>query len=119
MFDILIIYIHFKGPLDSTCQDFWKMVIQENVRHIVMLCKVIENNRPKCAQYFPNGIGDSKSFGNITITNIGEKANVDIGKHFQTFELLVTTGSAQDYRVCHYRCVDWPGTFSSRSSFIY
>ena len=42
-----------QGPLAETFQDFWRMVSQENVTLIVMLCNVVEKNMHKCHQYWP------------------------------------------------------------------
>ncbi|XP_060530438.1 tyrosine-protein phosphatase 10D-like isoform X2 [Cylas formicarius] len=47
-------YIATQGPLPSTCRDFWKMVLQENISMIVMVSRFIENNKEKCYKYFPN-----------------------------------------------------------------
>ncbi|KAJ8967194.1 hypothetical protein NQ314_003024, partial [Rhamnusium bicolor] len=38
-------YIATQGPLPTTCRDFWKMVIQENVSIIVMVTQFIEQNK--------------------------------------------------------------------------
>uniref|UniRef100_A0AC34QWR3 Protein tyrosine phosphatase n=1 Tax=Panagrolaimus sp. JU765 TaxID=591449 RepID=A0AC34QWR3_9BILA len=101
-------FICTQGPLDNTILDFWRMVVQENIRHIVMLCKLIELNKPKCAAYFPVNVGETKTFGNISITTIAEKTTSDNAKHFQTFEMLVSSGSTYEFKIQHYRCVDWP-----------
>ncbi|KHN87936.1 Receptor-type tyrosine-protein phosphatase T [Toxocara canis] len=46
-------YICTQGPMDATVNDFWRMVWQEKPRSIIMLCKLVEGGKPKCAQYFP------------------------------------------------------------------
>lgn len=38
-------YIATQGPLQHTCIDFWKMVIQENSSVIVMVAQFIEQNK--------------------------------------------------------------------------
>ncbi|CAI4230230.1 unnamed protein product [Auanema sp. JU1783] len=64
-------FICTQGPMDSTCADFWYMILQENVNAILMLCNYIETGATKCAQYIPIEVGQSLKFGNdqeITVT---------------------------------------------------
>ena len=45
-------FISTQGPIDKTIEDFWTMVDQYNCKIIVMLCKLKELERPKCAFYW-------------------------------------------------------------------
>lgn len=47
-------FIACQGPKKNTVKDFWRMVRQENIGLILMLCKVEEDGRPKCEQYWPS-----------------------------------------------------------------
>ena len=47
-------YIACQGPKSNTVDDFWRMVYQQNIGLIVMLCKLSEDGRPKCEQYWPD-----------------------------------------------------------------
>ncbi|MCP9265090.1 Protein-tyrosine phosphatase domain containing protein [Dirofilaria immitis] len=40
--------IDMKAPMKSTVNDFWIMIMQENVRYIIMLCNLVENGKKKC-----------------------------------------------------------------------
>jgi len=46
-------FIACQGPKSNTVKDFWRMVRQENIGAILMLCKVYEDGRPKCEEYWP------------------------------------------------------------------
>ncbi|TKR81636.1 hypothetical protein L596_015477 [Steinernema carpocapsae] len=62
-------FICAQGPLDSTVVDFWRMIWQEKVVHIFMLCRIEEQGRSKCAQYWPKAEGASMVVGGISIRN--------------------------------------------------
>ncbi|XP_039958049.1 phosphatidylinositol phosphatase PTPRQ isoform X1 [Bactrocera tryoni] len=52
-------YIASQGPKPETTMDFWRMILQYNVRVIVMLTQFQEGTNIKCHEYFPydsNGI---------------------------------------------------------------
>ena len=43
-----------QGPLRSSVQQFWRMIIHEKIEQIYMLCNLIENLDDKCFKYFPD-----------------------------------------------------------------
>ena len=45
-------FIATQGPLESTIEDFWEMCYAYDVKVIIMLCKLKENDREKCANYW-------------------------------------------------------------------
>ncbi len=40
-----------QGPVDSTVKDFYQLVEQQQVDCVVMLCRLVENGKPRCANY--------------------------------------------------------------------
>ncbi|KAI6208462.1 hypothetical protein M3Y96_00117800 [Aphelenchoides besseyi] len=66
-------FICTQGPTASTILEFWRMVRQENVQAIVMLCETVELGKTKCYQYWPHIDGESMRLDAIglVITNCG------------------------------------------------
>ncbi|KAL3115276.1 hypothetical protein niasHT_018999 [Heterodera trifolii] len=60
-------FICTQGPLETTCADFWTMVVQENIESIVMLCDTVEQNKTKCHQYWPTPDKKQLHFANKMI----------------------------------------------------
>lgn len=65
-------YIASQGPLESTTEHFWKLVLQENVNVIVMLTLLAEGGRDKCSNYFRTA-----DHGSISVRLIQEKGDTD------------------------------------------
>ena len=59
--------------MDSTVNDFWRMIWEQHLEIIVMLTNLEEYNKAKCAKYWPEKIDDSTKFGEITVTFLEEK----------------------------------------------
>jgi tyrosine-protein phosphatase non-receptor type 11 len=52
--DIGKVYIATQGPLPNTVNDFWRMVVMENCKIILMITHECEKGRVKCAKYWPD-----------------------------------------------------------------
>lgn len=59
-------FIACQGPKSNTVKDFWRMVKQENIGTILMLCRTLEDDRPKCEKYWPSE-GESLSYDDINL----------------------------------------------------
>lgn len=55
-------FIATQGPLPKTRENFWRMVMQENVHLIINLTKIKEHGKIKCDQYWPVEVGESVQF---------------------------------------------------------
>jgi len=82
------------------------MVWQEKPKFIVMLCKLFENKKPKCALYWPEHKGDKKDYGKVSVTNMGDGGK-GREKVFDT-ETFSVTADGQEIIVKHIRWLDWP-----------
>ncbi|KAL7675454.1 hypothetical protein ACOME3_001720 [Neoechinorhynchus agilis] len=49
-------FILTQGPLHNTIRHFWQMVWEQGSSDIIMLNKIFERGRNKCAQYFPKNL---------------------------------------------------------------
>ncbi|XP_064294464.1 receptor-type tyrosine-protein phosphatase alpha isoform X2 [Phalacrocorax carbo] len=58
-------FIAAQGPLPGTVVDFWQMVWQEKTSVIVMLADLVEQNKIKCEQYWPE---QEQVYGDFTVT---------------------------------------------------
>ncbi|XP_009977801.1 PREDICTED: receptor-type tyrosine-protein phosphatase mu-like [Tauraco erythrolophus] len=58
-------FIAAQGPLPGTVVDFWQMVWQEKTSVIVMLTGLVEQNKTKCEQYWPE---QEEVYGDFTVT---------------------------------------------------
>uniref|UniRef100_A0AC34F446 Uncharacterized protein n=1 Tax=Panagrolaimus sp. ES5 TaxID=591445 RepID=A0AC34F446_9BILA len=99
-------YICAQAPNDASINDFWRMLLQEKVKQIIMLCKTVKNGKPKCAQYWPLTVGDTKQYGTVSVTNLKiatpEKEHV-----FESSVLQVSVG-AETYQIIQHRWINWP-----------
>ncbi len=79
-------WIVTQGPMDSTVEDFWRLIWQEDTRLIVMLTKTFEVVRLMCTQYWPlhaNSSGDK--YGAFTVQLVKE----DTYAHYKVRRLRI------------------------------
>lgn len=82
------------------------MVWQEKPKYIIMLCRLVENGKSKCAEYWPTNKGDTKIYGTITVTNEG-----DGGKGTEAvfnIEKFRVCAEGKEIVVRQIRWLDWP-----------
>jgi tyrosine-protein phosphatase non-receptor type 12/18/22 len=96
-------YIASQAPLSNTTDDFWEMIVQQKVKVIAMLCKCIENDMPKCELYWPTDVGEEKTYGGVSVTNLEEEAFEDYS--WRKF-LIKTEKSESTIHQLHY--TEWP-----------
>ena len=110
-FQVLIMYI-FQGPMMSTSMDFWQMIWDENTSVIIMLNRIIENNRLKCHPYWPTGEvdedGEVDSIFNTSAYSVTLKSKDD-HEFYAISELsLVKLATNEERKIYHLHYYDWP-----------
>uniref|UniRef100_F1LA92 Tyrosine-protein phosphatase non-receptor type 9 n=1 Tax=Ascaris suum TaxID=6253 RepID=F1LA92_ASCSU len=100
-------YICTQAPMDSTINDFWRMVWQEKPRTIVMLCKLFEGGKPKCAQYFPTNTSQTQQYGTVIVQNV-KKVSPASETVFEAVQLNVCVKGAPTFTVTLFKWLDWP-----------
>ncbi|KAI6179905.1 hypothetical protein M3Y98_00661500 [Aphelenchoides besseyi] len=104
-------FICAQGPLPHTSRDFWLMIWQERVHHVFMLCRTVEMNRPKCAQYWPTTPGESIYYGNLMVRNDGVQLS-KCGNIVAT--ALSLSAGTEARRIFHRQWATWPDRFIPR-----
>nr|XP_047146064.1 uncharacterized protein LOC101241774 isoform X1 [Hydra vulgaris] len=59
-----VTYIATQAPINETIVDFWRMVLHEKPKAVVMLTNLVEKGKIKCAQYWPES---NEEYGGINV----------------------------------------------------
>ncbi|EYC21500.1 hypothetical protein Y032_0019g3860 [Ancylostoma ceylanicum] len=112
-------YILAQGPLENTCNDFWQMVWEQNVPAVIMLNKLMESGRHKCATYFPTKSEECVEFDDYTVESESEEQHhnfvvrrIRLKKHDE--------GDDTERTVLHVQYTEWPdfGVPASTKCFL-
>ncbi|XGW30376.1 hypothetical protein V3C99_009393 [Haemonchus contortus] len=112
-------FIAAQAPLPATLEEWWKMVDEQKVVLIVMLCKLVEMNKVKCERYWPAEIGQSLLFGCYEITLDEVETYPD--DEYLLRRLRMTNQKSGESRVIHQlHYKEWPdhGCPSGESQLI-
>ncbi|CAF3910060.1 unnamed protein product [Rotaria sp. Silwood2] len=96
-------YIATQGPLNETIDDFWRMIWEHNVTIIVMLTKLKEMGREKCAQYWP--IDRSIRYGYFIVDPLGE---YHMSQYLLSELKLTDSRDGQSRTIRHFLYTEWP-----------
>uniref|UniRef100_A0ACB8EFB1 Protein tyrosine phosphatase, non-receptor type 11 n=1 Tax=Sphaerodactylus townsendi TaxID=933632 RepID=A0ACB8EFB1_9SAUR len=91
------VYIATQGCLQTTVNDFWAMVYQENAHVIVMTTREVERGRNKCFRYWPDK-HCTKEYGCVSIRNNGEQEIQ--GYHIRDLEIVRTNRNTEKSSFC-------------------
>ena len=92
-------FIATQGPLESTIEDFWVMCYTYDVKIIVMLCKLDENYKEKCANYWDTNLK------NFTIEKNCETIQLNDGLKMRKFKIInKDNGIEKNIIQIHFTC---------------
>jgi len=117
-------WIASQGPLESTSDDFWRMVINNNVNLIVMVTQLAERNRPKCHQYWPDELDPSDDAGVLKVDDFNvrliQQSPLQKGLAERVFELQFDDENIEKRTIRHLQFVNWPdhGVPSDPGDFV-
>ena len=85
------IYIATQGPLSNSVNDFWKMIMEQQCKTIVMLCALMEEGEESCACYWPSK-EETVNFGTISVhlLSVDNTSNGMIVRNFKLTETSVS-----------------------------
>ena len=94
-------FIATQGPLESTVEDFWTMCYTYDVKVIVMLCKLDEDYKEKCANYW-----DAK-MKNFKIEKKEETIRVDKDIRMRIFK-IINNNNGHFKKIIQLHFIGWP-----------
>eukprot|EP00049_Salpingoeca_infusionum_P019053 m.359949 g.359949 ORF g.359949 m.359949 type:complete len:1714 (-) comp18827_c0_seq1:378-5519(-) len=98
-------YLMTQGPKPTTCEHFWAMVWQNDVRLLCMLTRLVELSRKKSHQYWPEA-GETMSFGPYKIS-VQREISRD-GYTLRDMYLVNDIASSKRRRLFQFHYTDWP-----------
>ncbi|XP_043347109.1 receptor-type tyrosine-protein phosphatase C isoform X3 [Dermochelys coriacea] len=99
-------YIAAQGPKDETTDDFWRMIWEQKATIIVMVTRCEENNRNKCAQYWPTTENSTATFGDIVVKSNESKICPDY--IIQKLHITNRKEKTPGRDVTHIQFTSWP-----------
>ncbi|XP_067664385.1 uncharacterized protein [Haliotis asinina] len=108
-------YIATQGPLPGTTADFWDMVRHYEVTTIIMLTNIFENDRMKCAKYWPE-VGQTHQYGGSCVQTVQEESGMD----YTVRTMFISEEGERGHQICQYHYTAWPdhGQPSSGQSLL-
>ena len=97
-------FISSQGPKDNTVTDFWVMLWENSVRHLIMLTRLIERGKKKCEQYWPERVGDGEHVGDMFVTLV----NLVTEDMWTIREMVVRNGTGEKRVVKQMQFTGWP-----------
>ncbi|KAL0271480.1 UNVERIFIED_CONTAM: hypothetical protein PYX00_008561 [Menopon gallinae] len=113
------LYIACQAPMESTVEDFWRMIWEQQCKVVIMLTDLQENGVEKCTDYLPpNEVTDNlRLFGDFQVT----MKKRDVKEKYIVSHLKLKNMEANLWReVTHLWYLGWPeqGVPSEANSLI-
>ncbi|XP_071477518.1 putative receptor-type tyrosine-protein phosphatase mosPTP-1 [Diadema antillarum] len=105
-------YIATQAPNNASVNDFWQMIYEQNVATVVMLTNLVEDDKVRCFQYWPES-NDRQQYGNFVVTCDLEQTQASfIHRRLE----LRPRDSEEARRVSQYHFTIWPEKGEPESS---
>lgn len=100
------IFIATQAPIINCFGHFWRMIWQENVKNIVMLCTFNDTDKKnKCDLYWPeNDASETYDYLKITLKNVVDNNVFFVVKLFE----IANTMTSETRLFKHYYVKEWP-----------
>ncbi|XP_053398122.1 receptor-type tyrosine-protein phosphatase O-like [Mercenaria mercenaria] len=95
-------YIATQDAMQTTFNDFWRMIWEQNVDTIVMLTKLVEKGRQKCDKYWPDR-GEPLFYGDLIVSLQSESNLSDY-----IIKLFEVKMKEERKMVRHFNYLKWP-----------
>ena len=96
-------FIAAQGPKENTMQDFWQMIVENEIVNIVMVTNLVESGRRKCEAYFPLKIGEKVVIGPYEINLDKEEV-----RNGYTIRKMSIDHMGKITQVKHFHFTAWP-----------
>ncbi|PAV61527.1 hypothetical protein WR25_09852 isoform C [Diploscapter pachys] len=101
-------FIAAQAPLPSTLDEWWRMIEEQDVRLIIMLCNLNEMGKIKCERYWPERKGEHIVFGDYEVCLEDEEEFKREEFVLRTLKVEKTDGSKPAWIVHQLHYLDWP-----------
>ena len=92
-----------QAPVPTEFKCFWEMILEHNVKYILMLSKLIEGFRVKADRYWPPNVNQTLDFDGIKVTLQNETKIGNI-----IFREILVSNKTQKLLVSHIQYTGWP-----------
>nr|ACE75220.1 protein tyrosine phosphatase [Glyptapanteles flavicoxis] len=97
-------YIVSQAPLETTTSDWWKMIWEQKIELIVMLCKLVENEESQCYSYWSPVEGTTLKFGNLKVNTIKVDSTLE---NIRITSIVVTHKNGDHLKLTHFLYEKW------------
>ncbi len=101
------LFITTQGPLRITIEAFWRLILNRNIKLIIMLTNLEEDSRKKCDKYWPDDINTPIVFEKFKILLENEEYLLD-SSIIQRTLCLHDEETNTKYTITQLQVVCWP-----------
>lgn len=100
-------FICAQGPMDTSVNEFWRMIWEQHLEMILMLTNLEEYSKTKCAKYWPDKTDGDKIFGKITVTHLQETRFSDYIVRDLKITRIGNGKEVEERRITQYHYLVW------------